>query len=197
MLRSTLRNSALLLFVPTLVLSQRPQPGGAIPDDIQFVSFFMSLSLGESVARSAGQRDSAIKQTLKDKAGLTDAQFSLLHETALSCIDAYNEKTRAGFNELREFAPPANPGDPPPLAVVATINALERERAKVITDCMDRLKRGMGEEPFAKLQTYVRSTKGQSMRRIDPPRIIPNAESARPPELTPLPGVDSRTGGVK
>ncbi len=79
--------------------------------------------------------------------------------------------------------------------MAARINALEQERTKVISDCMDSLKRGMGAARYAKLENYARA-QGAAIRFVDPSKPDVSGKTPPPPNLIPT-GSDPRQGGLK
>ena len=90
------RRLQVLLVIPALLLAQGVTPKKSIPDNIVFHFFFLRFAASESAAKAKGKSESTAKRALKDKAGLTDVEISLLKEVALSCNDAYDAKTRSG-----------------------------------------------------------------------------------------------------
>lgn len=192
------RTFSALLIVPALLLGQATPPARFVPEDVLFNFFFRHVSSSESLAKSKGKSDSTSKLTLKAEVGLTDTEFSLLKEVALSCNDSFDAKSRAGAAEVRQLAAQNPQKVAPPPAVTARIDALERERAKVITDCQDSLRRGMGEARYAQLRNYVRQSEGATARYVDPAKLGPNSKNVPPPILIPTPtGGDPRQGGLQ
>ncbi len=183
----SVRTLHVLLFAPALLLGQGALQTKSVPEDVLFNFFFRHISSSESQAKSKGKSDSSVKQTLKKSVGLTDTEFSLLKEVALSCNDAFDAKSRAGNAEVRQLAGQKAQKSAPPPAVAVRIEALERERTKVITDCQDSLKRGMGAARYAQLYNYVPKSEGATARYIDPAKPDLNAKGVPPPTFIPAP----------
>ena len=178
-----------LLIVPALLLGQS-RPSGPIPDEIRFLFFFLHLSTSETQAKGV---PSPARRALQATVGLTDTEFSLLREVALSCKDSYDAKTRTGGDEVRALAAQNPRGKAPPAAVAARIDALERERNSVITGCMNSLKRGINAARYAQLENYVR-VQGANIRYVDPSN--PGPQRPLPPNLIPS-GGNPNQGGLK
>ncbi len=190
-----MKKLSILLSLPALLLGQAT-PNRPVPDDVLFHFFFLRVSSSAAEAIARGSSESVAKRTLKAKAGLTDAEVSLVNAAALSCNDAYESKTRSGSEEVRQLAAQNLQNSTPSAAVAARINALERERAQVVTDCLDSLKRSMGTARFTKMETYVRQT--SSVRYVDPTKPDPSLRNIPPPAIKPAsPGDDPQQGGVK
>jgi hypothetical protein len=132
---------------------------------------------------------------LKNKVGLTDTEISLVNEVALSCKGHYDAKTFNGAAEVRQLAAQNPQRSLPSAAVAARINALELERTKLLSDCMDSLKRGMGAARYAKLQDYARA-QGTAIRFVDPSTPDVNGKPTPPPDLIPR-GNGPSQGGLK
>lgn len=174
-----LRRLSVLLFIPALLLAQSRPSVRPVTEEVQFLFFFLRLGSDESRANAEGASDSRTKRALKDTVRLTDTEISLVREVALSCKASYDAKTRSGGTEVRQLAAQNSRNAPPP-DVSARIDALERERTKVITDCLDSLKRGMGAARYGKLENYVRA-KGAAIRYVNPSELDPNARTTQPP----------------
>jgi hypothetical protein len=184
------------LLAPALLLAQGRSEKRIVPDDIIFQFFFHRFSASESTAKAKGGSESSAKRSLKDKAGLTDTEISLVKEVALSCTDAYDAKSRSGHAEVRQLASRNTQKAAPGPAVAARIEALERERAQMVIACQDSLKRGMGATRYAKLETYVRA-QGAAIRYIDPSSPDESgAPTPPPPGLIPT-GRGPGQGGVQ
>jgi len=180
-----------MLLLPALLLGQSRPSDRPITDEIKFIVFFTRLATREVAAKAQGG-ESMTKRALKDTVGLTDTEFSLVLEVALSCNDAYNAKTRSGMVEVQGLRSQYPQGAVMPAAVAARIDQLERERTKVVSDCIGSLRRGMGAAHYANLENYVRD-QGAAIRYIDPAKPDPNPKIPSPPGLIPS-GRDPRRG---
>jgi hypothetical protein len=163
--------SALLIgLVPTLLFGQAANASKPVPDDI-IISFFFRRYTAESAAPKQPV-EAPIQHALRSDIGLTNQELSLLKEVIVSCNDAYARKTESGSAEVVALAAQYPRGAAPPAAVAARIDQLERERAKVILDCMDSLKRGINPSRYANLENYIRA-QGAGIRYVAPPKLGP------------------------
>jgi hypothetical protein len=100
-----------------------------------------------------------------NRSGLTDAEASLLKQVAASCrasLDAQSQAGAAIVNQLRTSYPKRS--DLPPSAV-QRIDALQAERERISSDCIQRLQNGMGTARFQRLYTFVRRTEAGSIKQ--------------------------------
>lgn len=160
------RRIHVLLLTPALLFAQGA-PDRPVPESVLFQFFFLRYSASDAAARAKGKSDSPAKRALKDSAGLTDTEISLVKEIAASCTDLYNAKSRTGGAEVLQLRAQNASATPTP-AIAARIDTLERERTKIITDCQDSLRRGMGAARYARFEAYVRQTEGPKVRYVDP-----------------------------
>lgn len=182
-----------LLLFPSLLLGQGASDS-SVPDDILFRFFFLRISSMAASARAKGVAPSAVERAMKDREGFTTAEISRVHEIALSCNQAYDAKTRSGSEEVRRLAALNPDRTEPQPGVVARIDALERERAQVIRDCLDILSRSMGAVRYAKLNAYVRQE--STVRYADPAKLKSRSNSIPPRESVPIPVYGSPQQGV-
>ena len=128
-------------------------------------------------AQQQGKDHSNLRQLVRLRAGLTEAEGESLEQIALQCetdVAAQDAKAKLIIDQFHAQYRPGitNPSFPPKPPEV--LDSMWQDRNNIILTARNRLRSALGEEDFAKFDTFVRSAA---------------TVSGAPPVFPPVPGV--------
>lgn len=135
-----------------------------IPDYVAYKQLFrhvLALKKVADQAASAGQDRSSLRSLVSSQAGLNEADGQLLETAAVQCgaeLDAQAAKAKVILDEIHARTPYGilNPSFPPP-APDPRLHEMQQERNSMVLLCRDQLRNALGEESFAKLDTWLKN----------------------------------------
>lgn len=135
-----------------------------MPEHVPYMFLFHHLVFLKQKADELGQKGrgkSALLKRFQEDAKLTDGQFQALFQVASDCerqVAEQDDKAMAVINAMKASHPdgklPAGEG-PPPLP--PELITMQQERDAIVLRARDRLHQTLGEEGFARLNTFVQS----------------------------------------
>lgn len=153
---------------PSFVLGQSALSSDP-PDSVVYHAFFRQIAAAEDTAdsiRAKGKSDVSMRDAYKVRLGLTDAENTALKQIAQDCDAQYEAESSRGNKIVLDLKAKYPKGSDIPAYAVAQINNLERDRQKVMTDCVGRLRGQMGTSGFLKVDSFVRQKVAPKVRRV-------------------------------
>ena len=132
------------------------------PDYVVYYNIFHHVATLKKMADTAqqnGQDRSNLRQLVRQRAGLTEAEGQSLETIALQCesdVAAQDARAKAVIDNFHAQYPPSvvnssvAPTPPPHLAM------MWQERSQIILQARDSLHGALGEEDFAKFDEYLK-----------------------------------------
>lgn len=113
-------------------------------------------------ALKQGKDRSNLRQLVRLRAGLTEAEGESLQAISLQCdndVAAQDAKAKAIIDQFHAQYPPGRPINPsfPPIAP-AVLASMWQDRNNIILAARDQLRVELGEQDFAKFDKFVKST---------------------------------------
>jgi hypothetical protein len=156
--------SLVLMLLPFAVPAQNPQGTPAVTSDSDlYYGIFHHVAVLKQMADTAqqqGQDRSNLRQLVRLRAGLTEAEGEALEAISVQCdsdVAAEDAKAKAIIDQFHAQYPPGviNPSFPPQAPTV--LDSMWQERNNIILTARDRLRVELGEADFAKFDQFVRT----------------------------------------
>ena len=153
--------ASVITLVP--VRTTRAQTMQSVPDEIAYRRIFnytARLKQRADLAQQQGKDLPGLRQLVRRDAGLSEYEGTVLEQVSAQCeaeVAAQDAKARAIKHRLRAQFPqgfvPRGATLPPPPPELAQ---MWQERNAIILSCRDRLRNALGEDSFARFDTYVK-----------------------------------------
>ncbi len=165
------------MLLPFTVPAQNPQRSPAVTSDSDlYYGIFHHVAVLKQMADTAqkqGQDRSNLRQFVRLRAGLTEAEGGSLEAISVQCekdVAAQDAKAKAIIDQFHAQYPPGviNPSFPP--QAPAVLDSMWQDRNNIILAARSQLRVELGEADFAKFDQFVR-TKGPApaIRPVFPP----------------------------
>jgi hypothetical protein len=161
------------LSYPVNLFGQSSQPASP-PDSVLFHALFRQIAATEQsadAARSQGKSDVSLRDAVKARMGLTDPENIALKQAAQDCNAAYEAESRRGAEIVLKLKAQFPLRSDLPAYAVAQIDGLEFARQQVMTNCVARARKQLGESGFQKVDTFVRQKIAPKVRSLQPKNV--------------------------
>jgi hypothetical protein len=174
------------MLLPFTVPAQNPQRPPAVTSDSDlYYAIFHHVAVLKQMADTAqqqGQDRPNLRQLVRLRAGLTEAEGGSLEAISVQCekdVAAQDAKAKAIIDQFHAQYPPGpiNPSFPPIAPPV--LASMWQDRSNILLAARDQLRVELGEEDFAKFDQFLRTT-GPKPSFYPPPPKPPTIAPASP-----------------
>ena len=177
--------SLVLLLQPLTIPAQTPQRPPAVTSDSDlYYGIFHHVAALKQMADAAqqqGQDRSNLRQLVRLRAGLTEAEGESLEAISVQCekdVAAQDAKAKAIIDQFHAQYPPRffNPSFPP--QAPAVLDSMWQDRNNIILAARSQLRIELGEEDFAKFDQFLRTEGPKPSFYPPPPKSLPIAPAS-------------------